>query len=342
MNAKRRESDEYVPTVTKESVRSQNLQLKKGLTNIQSNLAETVAVNGQNIDICRQIESNCRQLSSESDAIRNETDEFGRSVSELRDLIEKTDNHVAAINKLASSIEKISNQTNLLALNATIEASRAGESGKGFAVVANEVKSLATSVRQAATSISGTAGEVLEASALAANRIREMENRSDEIREKTSELARRIHETNEMNATATNRVTRANDRVFMSLAKLDHVVWKVNTYLSVVEGHPELQFVDCHNCRLGKWYYDGDGKESFSSTRSYQELEIPHAQVHNATKRVLDLVQGSSEHSDNIDDLIAEALAEMEDGSDGVFSCLDEMLKDKTETISNEGQLVVS
>jgi hypothetical protein len=50
------------------------------------------------------------------------------------------------------------------------------------------------------------------------------------------------------------------DSIFMSLAKLDHVLWKVNTYLSVNMNEPAFDFVDHHNCRLGKWYYEGDGK----------------------------------------------------------------------------------
>lgn len=326
--------DDRISPAMLETLRSQNLQLKKGLTNIQSNLAETVAVNGQNIEACRHIESNCRQLSTESDSIRSDTDQFSQSVSEVRGLIETTNDHVAGINKLASTIEKISNQTNLLALNATIEASRAGEAGKGFAVVADEVKSLAASVRDAAASIASTAGDVLEASAQAAERIREMDSRSVELRDKTSELTRRIHETNDMNATATDRVSSANDRVFMSLAKLDHVVWKVNTYLSVIEGEPKLEFVDCQNCRLGKWYYEGDGKHSFISTNSYRELEKPHADVHNATKKVLDLVKGA-EPSEDAEMAITQALTEMENGSDGVFSCLDEMLNEKSLTLLN-------
>lgn len=330
MNGRRSGSNEQMPTDWLEIWRSQNLQLKKGLTNIQSNLAETVTVNGQNIDTCRQIETNCSQLSTDSDDIRSDTDNFSQSVSELRHLIERTNQHVSGISRLSLAIEKISNQTNLLALNATIEASRAGDAGKGFAVVANEVKSLAGSVREAAASISTTACEVLEASAQAADRIREMDSRSNELREKTSELARRIHETNQMNAVATDRVSSANDRVFMSLAKLDHVVWKVNTYLSVVEGEPNLVFVDCRNCRLGKWYHEGDGKQSFSHTKSYQALEVPHAKVHNATKKVLELVQGELEISTETEIEITQALKEMEDGSDGVFSCLDDMLNDKT------------
>ena len=81
------------------------------------------------------------------------------------------------------------------------------------------------------------------------------------------------------------------DRVFMSLAKLDHVMWKVNTHLSVNKRTPVFDFVDHHNCRLGQWYYEGEGQQFFSKARSYSALESPHATVHTGTKKVLELAQ---------------------------------------------------
>jgi hypothetical protein len=33
-------------------------------------------------------------------------------------------------------------------------------------------------------------------------------------------------------------------------------------------------------CRLGQWYYDGEGKECFSRMAGYREIEAPHIQVH--------------------------------------------------------------
>ncbi|MCA9265418.1 MAG: CZB domain-containing protein, partial [Planctomycetales bacterium] len=52
-----------------------------------------------------------------------------------------------------------------------------------------------------------------------------------------------------------------------------HVLWKVNTYLSVIEGKRQFDFVSHHNCRLGKWYYEGDGRNSFGAMTSFAALE---------------------------------------------------------------------
>ena len=116
-----------------------------------------------------------------------------------------------------------------------------------------------------------------------------------------------------------------NDRVFMSLAKLDHILWKVNTYYSAITKKEQFKFVDHHNCRLGKWYYEGDGKENFSKTSSYFKLENPHSTVHNGTHKVFQLMV-----QDNIDiNNIIEAFKEMELGSDEIFNILDNILTEK-------------
>ena len=310
-----------------EILRCENEQLKQGLANIQSNLAESVAVNTENISNFRMIESNCQQLSTESESIRTDTDQFSHAVSEMRALVEETDKQLLGIRKFVSMIEEIASQTNLLALNATIEAARAGEAGKGFSVVAGEVKSLSNQTQEAVGSIGESIEQILSNSNRVAERMRKLDERSDQIRDTVSAFSNRIHETNEKNVEATQHVTGANDRMFMSLAKLDHMIWKVNTYLSVIEEKPVFDFVDCKNCRLGKWYYQGDGQQSFSGTPSFRNLETPHSQVHQATKRVFDLLGNGLTFAD---EEVSIALTDMETGSDGVLEYLDQMLREKT------------
>ena len=114
------------------------------------------------------------------------------------------------------------------------------------------------------------------------------------------------------------------DNVFVSLAKLDHVVWKVNTYLSVNQHTPAFDFVSHHNCRLGKWYYEGEGHEYYSRSQHYNGLERPHEQVHSSTKDVFAHLNGDSPNYD----AILPALQNMEAASHDVFAYLDRIRED--------------
>ncbi len=323
------DTSETQPDPLIEILKSENQQLKQGLGNIQANLAETVAVNTDNITNCELIEENLSRLTAESESIRSDTDQFSQAVSEMRELVDETDRQISGIQQFVSLIETVASQTNLLALNATIEAARAGEAGKGFAVVAGEVKSLSNQTQDAVTKIGNSIQQILDNSKRVADRMRSLDTRSEQIRDTVSEFSGRIQETDENNVIATHRVKAANDRVFMSLAKLDHIIWKVNTYLSVIEREPVFKFVDCHNCRLGKWYYEGDGQSSFSGMSSFGRLESPHAEVHEATRDVFDLLEADL---DSDEEAIAVALKAMERGSDGVFELLDAILSEKKQS----------
>ena len=284
-------------------LRQENLQLIRGLVNIQQNLAESVTVKLDRESVSDRASASSGAPVGEPESIKAHIDQFSESVSDMRGLAEETDRRLLGARQFVELIQSVAEQTKLLALNARIEAARAGDSGKGFEVVAGEVKSLSTQTQDAAESIGQSIEEILENSEGFAEQMAKLDDRSNQIRVAVSKL---------------------NDRVFMSLAKLDHVIWKVNTYLSVLEGKPTFQFVDCHHCRLGKWYYEGDGK-SFSATSAYSGLESPHESVHQATKQVFELLDQDVSPDDMA---IANAISGMESGSEGVFDCLDAMLSD--------------
>ena len=85
-------------------------------------------------------------------------DKLGKSAAAVEGLGIKS----SKISSIVDVITSIADQTNLLALNAAIEAARVGEQGRGFAVVASEVRNLAEESKKAAEQIDSLIKEISE------------------------------------------------------------------------------------------------------------------------------------------------------------------------------------
>ncbi|BCX88225.1 hypothetical protein MIN45_P0593 [Methylomarinovum tepidoasis] len=253
----------------------------------------------------------------------------GKVASAARIINDLSENSKQVINSL-SIITEIADQTSLLALNASIEAARAGEYGRGFAVVADEVKALSNRTKEAAVEIS----KILQSFGTSVEAISREASESVSLAERMQPLVEafstRFGEFEQASHRTIIQATNAQETAFSTLVKVDHIIYKQNAYLAVSD--PETNVNECkaiavdnHSCRLGKWYYEGVGKERFSSLPSYKKLEAPHEGVHTSAHRALALARQDWKANPHLIDEITAMMEKMEKSSLGVVEVLNQM-----------------
>ena len=110
--------------------------------------------------------------------------EAGEAISSRLGVInEKASN----INKIVTTISKVSEKTNLLSLNAAIEAEKAGEYGQGFSVVAREMRKLADQTAVATLDIEKMVDEMRSA---VSSGVMEMDKFDNEVEKSVHRVGR--------------------------------------------------------------------------------------------------------------------------------------------------------
>lgn len=303
----------------------QNKQLKKNLLDIQGNIASSVASSKDNIAKSNALLENIVDLGEKAAGISGTLEGLNHLALDSMDTVQALSQRAQDVASILGLIKDISDQTNLLALNAAIEAARAGEHGRGFAVVADEVRKLADRTDKAISEIHISLQSMKQDVTTIGEKFEEIQTSISDSNQSIAHFNTQMHNNAQMMRDTFGSTGHTAEAVFMSLAKLDHVIWKVNTYLSALTQKEEFKFVDHHNCRLGKWYYEGEGNQYFKRTPSYNSLESPHSVVHNSTHKIFDFMQSDKITSKRM----VQAFEEMEHASDGVFTVLDKMLEEK-------------
>jgi len=222
--------------------------------------------------------------------------------------IEALEAETGSITSLVDVIDGVSDQTSLLALNASIEAARAGEHGRGFSVVATEVRNLAFRAGEATREIDDAIGRIRTQTTAVSGASKASSEEMEKLAGEAEAARDRLMSLIDLADTSSTALGNAALLAEIELANLEELEIKLSVYqiLAGLSDRSADSLPSETECRLGQWYYQGEGNQQYAGRMDFKAIEEPHRLVH------VYAIEAVRAHHDNRPDDALKALEAME------------------------------